>query len=340
MTLYKLVVLGDGGVGKTALTIQVCTQLITPFPVRWWWVALPKSLCGDVWSNHWGLLPKTGCNWFAFLYARGIGYGRARRIYGFKRPMDPRWRRICACLQHYLSLIVYENTQISQPDPAGEGVIEHQLSHQRRLSFISDLANDGRKLWSGAGDVGRKQKWPSDGSSGVLSGGECISQRHGLRFCRGIGEELHQRRKSILRSGPFVTTAKAGANTAGQESQYPGGRHGCHEHDRFKRPQIKSDAWRPRSKRGTQETMRDIMITFNHINRSSGGRKAFDVMPPFETFPIILREWRYPGSLRSFLDMMGQGMKVLTRRSPVQISCRIFGTSLVHFLANNSSIPH
>lgn len=29
MTLYKLVVLGDGGVGKTALTIQVCS-LIPP----------------------------------------------------------------------------------------------------------------------------------------------------------------------------------------------------------------------------------------------------------------------------------------------------------------------
>jgi GTPase KRas len=28
MTLYKLVVLGDGGVGKTALTIQVCTLLL------------------------------------------------------------------------------------------------------------------------------------------------------------------------------------------------------------------------------------------------------------------------------------------------------------------------
>lgn len=27
MTLYKLVVLGDGGVGKTALTIQVCANL-------------------------------------------------------------------------------------------------------------------------------------------------------------------------------------------------------------------------------------------------------------------------------------------------------------------------
>lgn len=30
MTLYKLVVLGDGGVGKTALTIQVCTPSRRP----------------------------------------------------------------------------------------------------------------------------------------------------------------------------------------------------------------------------------------------------------------------------------------------------------------------
>jgi GTPase SAR1 family protein len=29
MTLYKLVVLGDGGVGKTALTIQVCISLLS-----------------------------------------------------------------------------------------------------------------------------------------------------------------------------------------------------------------------------------------------------------------------------------------------------------------------
>ena len=29
MTLYKLVVLGDGGVGKTALTIQVCSPNTT-----------------------------------------------------------------------------------------------------------------------------------------------------------------------------------------------------------------------------------------------------------------------------------------------------------------------
>jgi GTPase KRas protein len=30
MTLYKLVVLGDGGVGKTALTIQVSLALSAP----------------------------------------------------------------------------------------------------------------------------------------------------------------------------------------------------------------------------------------------------------------------------------------------------------------------
>lgn len=30
MTLYKLVVLGDGGVGKTALTIQVRVCNLTP----------------------------------------------------------------------------------------------------------------------------------------------------------------------------------------------------------------------------------------------------------------------------------------------------------------------
>jgi GTPase KRas protein len=34
MTLYKLVVLGDGGVGKTALTIQVALpQLAPPSPI-------------------------------------------------------------------------------------------------------------------------------------------------------------------------------------------------------------------------------------------------------------------------------------------------------------------
>jgi len=36
MTLYKLVVLGDGGVGKTALTIQVCSTLATTTTLLAW----------------------------------------------------------------------------------------------------------------------------------------------------------------------------------------------------------------------------------------------------------------------------------------------------------------
>ena len=48
MTLYKLVVLGDGGVGKTALTIQVHTL---PFSANCFSdlpIALLKSLRGDL----------------------------------------------------------------------------------------------------------------------------------------------------------------------------------------------------------------------------------------------------------------------------------------------------
>jgi GTPase SAR1 family protein len=36
MVLYKLVVLGDGGVGKTALTIQLCLQHFVE-TVSWIW---------------------------------------------------------------------------------------------------------------------------------------------------------------------------------------------------------------------------------------------------------------------------------------------------------------
>ena len=34
MTLYKLVVLGDGGVGKTALTIQVISKIESDYSWR------------------------------------------------------------------------------------------------------------------------------------------------------------------------------------------------------------------------------------------------------------------------------------------------------------------
>jgi hypothetical protein len=47
MTLYKLVVLGDGGVGKTALTIQV-RQVIAFVERNLSLPALPESLRRDV----------------------------------------------------------------------------------------------------------------------------------------------------------------------------------------------------------------------------------------------------------------------------------------------------
>lgn len=42
MVLYKLVVLGDGGVGKTALTIQLCLQHFVE-TVRYPMVTAPRS---------------------------------------------------------------------------------------------------------------------------------------------------------------------------------------------------------------------------------------------------------------------------------------------------------
>ena len=63
MTLYKLVVLGDGGVGKTALTIQVSwlygSFLYSPADSR---KALFKSFRGNIRPNNRGFLPKASCH--------------------------------------------------------------------------------------------------------------------------------------------------------------------------------------------------------------------------------------------------------------------------------------
>jgi len=59
MTLYKLVVLGDCGVGKTALTIQVSYHL--PFSLQSDLAkAMPQSLCRNLRSYYRGLLPQAG----------------------------------------------------------------------------------------------------------------------------------------------------------------------------------------------------------------------------------------------------------------------------------------
>jgi GTPase SAR1 family protein len=55
MTLYKLVVLGDGGVGKTALTIQVCADLQLQgmrAPTLTTCTALSQPLCRNLRSHH------------------------------------------------------------------------------------------------------------------------------------------------------------------------------------------------------------------------------------------------------------------------------------------------
>ncbi len=58
--LYKLVVLGDGGVGKTALTIQVSYHLPSFSLQSDLAKAMPQSLCRNLRSYYRGLLPQAG----------------------------------------------------------------------------------------------------------------------------------------------------------------------------------------------------------------------------------------------------------------------------------------
>jgi hypothetical protein len=64
MTLYKLVVLGDGGVGKTALTIQVALPRSPPRldTANLRYTAVPQPLRRDVRSDHRGLVPQAGAD--------------------------------------------------------------------------------------------------------------------------------------------------------------------------------------------------------------------------------------------------------------------------------------
>lgn len=52
MTLYKLVVLGDGGVGKTALTIQVCISPRSLLLSSWALAKIPPFFFGQLCLNH------------------------------------------------------------------------------------------------------------------------------------------------------------------------------------------------------------------------------------------------------------------------------------------------
>lgn len=70
MTLYKLVVLGDGGVGKTALTIQVCSTILhTASILLTIAIAMFKPFRRDLRSNHRRLLPQAGPDRWPIVYA-------------------------------------------------------------------------------------------------------------------------------------------------------------------------------------------------------------------------------------------------------------------------------
>ena len=149
MTLYKLVVLGDGGVGKTALTIQV-----SGLPTELFWhtchrayykSAMSESLRGDLRPYDRGFVSQAGSYRFAIVYARSPGYGRTRRIHGPSRSMDPRRRRLRARLQHHVEIILHAHTKVSPPNPEGQGVFERQLANRRWLPLIAHTIPNGRR---------------------------------------------------------------------------------------------------------------------------------------------------------------------------------------------------
>lgn len=77
MTLYKLVVLGDGGVGKTALTIQVSSinligtlwNMVFLTSVFFALLAVSKSLRRNIRPHNRGFISETGSHRWDCLYA-------------------------------------------------------------------------------------------------------------------------------------------------------------------------------------------------------------------------------------------------------------------------------
>lgn len=158
MTLYKLVVLGDGGVGKTALTIQV-----RPLPysgsLRYAHaevdVAMPEPLRRDLRSHHRRLLPQASADRQPVLHARGAGYGRARGVHSAQGPVDKRWRRVCARLLGLVTVILHPHSEIPPTNPASQGLGSRRFTH---LSRITTLANNGQfRIRTSAGHAGGQQ---------------------------------------------------------------------------------------------------------------------------------------------------------------------------------------
>ena len=132
MVLYKLVVLGDGGVGKTALTIQLTLQHFVEtvrifrcssyVPGAFTPASSPHAYISPVRSDHRGLIPKTSGDRWTIMHVRSTRHCGAGRIYSIKRPMDPRWRRICPGIQHIFKIILHQDSTIPQSNPTGQRI--------------------------------------------------------------------------------------------------------------------------------------------------------------------------------------------------------------------------
>ena len=92
MTLYKLVVLGDGGVGKTALTIQVSIYrsrqiFLSQANIG---AAMSQSFRRNIRSDHRRFISKTSGDRPSRMHAGSVGHSRPGRIHCFERSMDKR----------------------------------------------------------------------------------------------------------------------------------------------------------------------------------------------------------------------------------------------------------
>ena len=131
----------DGGVGKTALTIQVTLLFV---PERYVFQADLAQLC----LNHFGrdirpddrrFIPKAGSHRLTVLHALSSRYCRTGGIYRFERSVDPRRRRVHFGLQYHVSSVLHPHTKVPQPDSTRQRIDQRRFADHSRVPRIAYL---------------------------------------------------------------------------------------------------------------------------------------------------------------------------------------------------------